>query len=221
MSQHLKDQPSAPSAPQFREWWILFQGLDVIVRKTVAELDKVKSRRKNVKELLFHVIETSALQALQSELHRVQGIAADQQMIARDNFNDCLVMKEENQKLSAELARLKLICEVDEGRVSELYGQNTELKKRVIEVNGFLHDANKEVARLEAELAAVKTGVGVANPYLVKDKIIKDLRKLLSEAADLLLCYRCTITNSHKPSTKCECARCSLHAKLTAALGGE
>ena len=140
------NKPSAPSAPQFREFWIIpgHQGLPN--NRTNLALDKQQAYDYQEEydgdfgppKHAIHVTETAALQALQSELHRVQGIAADQQMIARDNFNDCLVMKEENQKLSAELA-------------AALHGMN-KLNDAANIYKSERDHLTKEVARLEAEV---------------------------------------------------------------------
>lgn len=67
-------QAESGAAVRPREWWILFQGFDVIVRKTIEELDKVKSRRRDVKEHLFHVIERSAYDDLSRQLAEAKAL---------------------------------------------------------------------------------------------------------------------------------------------------
>jgi hypothetical protein len=63
-------------------------------------------------------------------------------------------------------------------------------------VRGYFNDLYGEALRLQkeneelrAELEAVKTGAGIANPYIIKDNLIKSLRESLKLAVEAMDWY--------------------------------
>ena len=78
------------------------------------------------------------------------------------------------------------------------YLEPNELKKyapenfdevHVVEI-AALEAAQKEIAELKDELDSLKLKIGIANPYLVKDRLIKQLTAALKVAEDALNKYK-------------------------------